>query len=204
MTINLSTYKITGPAGILPVTNGGTGASTSTAAFDALTPTQTGMNGKLLTTNGTTTSWIDPPVALPSQTSNTDKVLTTNGTTASWTNSLINKQLQNYTETVVNATITTSTYNLDISQANIFNITLNLSTTITFTNPPSSGILKNVMLILTQGTGGSKTCAITGGKYTDGVVPILSTTAGQIDVLTFFTINGGTTYMGTFAMANVS
>jgi hypothetical protein len=36
------------------------------------------------------------------------------------------------------------------------------------------------------------------------VAPVLSTTAGQIDVLTFFTYNGGTSYFGTFAMANVS
>jgi len=41
----------------LPVANGGTGATTTTAAFDALAPTQTGNSGKYLTTNGATTSW---------------------------------------------------------------------------------------------------------------------------------------------------
>ena len=41
----------------LPVANGGTGATTATAAFDALAPTQTGNSGKYLTTNGSTTSW---------------------------------------------------------------------------------------------------------------------------------------------------
>jgi hypothetical protein len=41
----------------LPVANGGTGQTTTTAAFDALAPTQTGNSGKYLTTNGTTTSW---------------------------------------------------------------------------------------------------------------------------------------------------
>lgn len=43
--------------GTLPVANGGTGATTTTAAFDALAPTQTGNSGKYLTTNGATTSW---------------------------------------------------------------------------------------------------------------------------------------------------
>jgi hypothetical protein len=43
--------------GTLPVANGGTGQITTTAAFDALAPTQTGNSGKYLTTNGTTTSW---------------------------------------------------------------------------------------------------------------------------------------------------
>jgi hypothetical protein len=41
----------------LPVANGGTGQTTTTAAFDALAPSQTGNSGKYLTTNGTTTSW---------------------------------------------------------------------------------------------------------------------------------------------------
>jgi hypothetical protein len=41
----------------LPVANGGTGATTATAAFDALAPSQTANSGKYLTTNGSTTSW---------------------------------------------------------------------------------------------------------------------------------------------------
>jgi hypothetical protein len=41
----------------LPVANGGTGQTTTTAAFDALAPSQTGNSGKYLTTNGSTTSW---------------------------------------------------------------------------------------------------------------------------------------------------
>ena len=44
-------------AGTLAVANGGTGATTSTTAFNALAPTQTGNTGKFLTTDGTTTSW---------------------------------------------------------------------------------------------------------------------------------------------------
>ena len=43
--------------GTLPVANGGTGQTTTTAAFDGLAPTQTGNSGKYLTTNGSTTSW---------------------------------------------------------------------------------------------------------------------------------------------------
>ena len=46
-------------------------------------PSQTGNNGKFLTTNGTVASWANVD-ALPSQTGNAGKVLTTNGTTASW------------------------------------------------------------------------------------------------------------------------
>jgi hypothetical protein len=44
-------------AGTLAVTNGGTGQTTATAAFNALTPSQTSNSGKYLTTNGSTASW---------------------------------------------------------------------------------------------------------------------------------------------------
>ena len=43
--------------GTVPVSNGGTGQSTATDAFNALAPSQTGNTGKYLTTDGTNTSW---------------------------------------------------------------------------------------------------------------------------------------------------
>jgi len=43
--------------GTIPVANGGTGASTATAGFNALAPSQTGNTGKYLTTDGTNASW---------------------------------------------------------------------------------------------------------------------------------------------------
>ncbi len=52
------------------------------ANLDTL-PSQTGNNGKFLTTDGTTASWATVN-ALPSQTGNNGKFLTTDGSTASW------------------------------------------------------------------------------------------------------------------------
>jgi len=52
---NLDASKVT--SGLLPITLGGTGAATATAAFNNLAPTQATNSGKFLTTNGTTTSW---------------------------------------------------------------------------------------------------------------------------------------------------
>jgi len=43
--------------GTVPVANGGTGASTATGAINALLPSQTGNSGKVLSTDGTNTSW---------------------------------------------------------------------------------------------------------------------------------------------------
>jgi hypothetical protein len=47
----------TGVTGTLPIANGGTGQTTANAAINALLPSQTGNNGKLLSTDGTSTSW---------------------------------------------------------------------------------------------------------------------------------------------------
>jgi hypothetical protein len=44
-------------SGTLAIANGGTGATTANAAFNALVPVQTGNSGKFLTTDGTDTSW---------------------------------------------------------------------------------------------------------------------------------------------------
>jgi len=49
--------------GTLAIANGGTGATTAGAALTALLPSQTGNNGRVLSTDGTTASWIAPPAA---------------------------------------------------------------------------------------------------------------------------------------------
>ena len=127
-------------------------------------------------------------------------VVTTTGS-----QTLSNKQFQAYNETVTTVgTVSGSTYNIDLSLSNIFDITLGNNVTFTFTNPPASGIAKNCTIILRQDATGSRTATFTNAKYTDGTAPILSTGANQIDVLTFFTLNGGSFWFGTYAMANVS
>lgn len=101
--------------------------------------------------------------------------------------------------------IATSTYNLDTSTANIFDITLEANVTITFTNAPAAGLSHvNTLIVRQPSTSPGRTLTVTGAIYTDGTLPILSTGANQIDVLTFWSIDGGTVYFGTFAMANVS
>lgn len=57
LTPNTATTGVVTLAGTLAVANGGTGQTTAGAAFNALAPSQTGNNGKYLTTDGTNTSW---------------------------------------------------------------------------------------------------------------------------------------------------
>ncbi|MGZ8924274.1 MAG: tail fiber domain-containing protein [Nitrososphaeraceae archaeon] len=43
---------------VVPITKGGTGQATANSSLNALLPSQTGNNGKVLTTDGTDTSWV--------------------------------------------------------------------------------------------------------------------------------------------------
>lgn len=47
--------------GVLAITNGGTGQTTASGAINALVPSQTGNNGRFLTTNGAVVSWASVP-----------------------------------------------------------------------------------------------------------------------------------------------
>jgi len=70
--------------GTIPISNGGTGASTANDAFNALAPSQTGNSGKYLTTDGTNTSWAVNPLgtvtSVATGTGLTGGPITTSGT----------------------------------------------------------------------------------------------------------------------------
>jgi len=203
-------------AQLVPVANGGTGATTANTAMNALAPSQTGNSTKFLTTDGANTSWaaVPPGMVYPGSgiPVSTGSAWTTSKTSPSGAivgttdvQTLINKQWQAYNETAtIVGTVATSTYNIDLSLSNIFDITLGANVAFTFTNPPTSGISRNCTVILRQDATGSRLATFAGAKFTDGTAPILSTGASQIDVLSFFTLNGGSFWFGTFAMANVS
>ena len=121
-----------------------------------------------------------------------------------------NSAISSYREKVVSGgTITSSFYNLDVSSANIYDITLGINTTITLIGyNTTSGWARPITLIVRQpvDSNGStifKTLSVNNSIFTDGIKPILSKTANAVDVLTFWSVDGGTSYFGTFAMADV-
>ena len=111
--------------------------------------------------------------------------------------------LKDYGETLVggaSGTNTTSSYAIDISTGNVFNLILSANCTFTFTNPPASGVSCSFTLILAQDGTGSRTATWPAAvKWPGGTAPTLSTAAGAIDVLTFTTVDGGTTWLGAVA-----
>jgi len=99
----------------------------------------------------------------------------------------------------------TSNTNIDLDEANIFDLTLGANNIVlTFTNPPSSGFAAGATIILRQDATGSRFTTFTNAVYTDGIAPVLTTNANAIDMLSFFTTDGGTSYFGSQTMAAVS
>lgn len=119
---------------------------------------------------------------------------------------LVNTKLQRYTEHVTTNTAVTSTYTIDLSTANIFDLTLTANVTFSVSNPPSSGTAQGATLILRQDATGSRTVTFPASfKTTDGIAAnsAISTGANKIDVFTIVTVDGGTVYLASQAMANV-
>ena len=117
---------------------------------------------------------------------------------------IIDANLQRYTEVVTSVTAVSNIITLNLSSGNVFTVTLTANSTLAFSNPPSAGVAMSVTLVVTQGSGGNFTLTYpVGVSFTDSVLPILATTAGKRDVLTFLTVDGGSTYMGGQALANI-
>ena len=73
-----------GSIGQVLVSQGSSSAPIWADAALTTLPSQSGNNGKFLTTNGTSATWSALPPTLPTQTGSGGKFLTTDGTTASW------------------------------------------------------------------------------------------------------------------------
>jgi len=116
--------------------------------------------------------------------------------TLTGTQTLTNKTLTGLKETA--ASVAAS--NLDLATGNLFYKTISGNTTFTLSNVPSSGTAASFILELTNG--GSATVTLWSGvKWEGGIAPTL--TASGVDVLGFYTRDGGSTWRG-FVMAKDS
>jgi hypothetical protein len=129
--------------------------------------------------------------------------LTTSNTIAMGGNELQNVKLARYTEKVTSLGTTSGTITLDCANANIFDVTLNANSTVAFSNVPSSGTAVGVTLVVKQDAVGGRTLGYPGSvKWTDGQAAVLATGAAKTDIITFFTIDGGTNWLSSQALAN--
>ncbi len=117
------------------------------------------------------------------------------------TGALINPTIQNYKETVNLATSSSASYVINGNTGNNFSITLATATTaFTFINIPGTGTLENINLFLTQDNSGNRLATWPASvSWGNPGAPILSTSGGATDVLSFTTFTGGSKWLGFLA-----
>lgn len=109
-------------------------------------------------------------------------------------NYLIGKQLD-----VLNSVVAASTTTLDFTYGNFFEMTQDTNiSTFTWSNVPASGnVFKFYLKRIKDNTGTARTITWPASvKWAYGVSPVLSSTANSVDIFTFLTLDGGTTYYG--------
>lgn len=105
--------------------------------------------------------------------------------------------IKNYKEVYTSPTILSNSLTLDLSQGNIFNVALNANLlTIIISNIPSTSHNINFTLILTADGNGRSVRWPASVVWPGGIAPSITSTNGKIDVFSFSSTNGGTTWYG--------
>lgn len=114
--------------------------------------------------------------------------------------------IKKYFEVLDQPSISTGVLTLDMTNGNVFDVVLDENvTTVNFNNPPASGKVGNLSLFLKQdATGGYSIVWPSSVKWASGTAPTLSTSANMLDILVFFTIDGGTNWYGSLGGVNFS
>lgn len=106
-------------------------------------------------------------------------------------------EIKDYSETCSTPSSSAGALDIDLESGNVAEVTLTENTTVTFSNPPATGIAGSLTLILHQDATGSRTVTWPASvKWAEGTAPTLSTSASAIDVLTFVTTDAGTNWYG--------
>ena len=103
--------------------------------------------------------------------------------------------IKDYAETVKAHGTTGGSITCNLENGNIQTITLNAATTFTFSNPPATGKAGSLTLIINQGTTAYAVTWPASVDWAGGSAPDLSTVSTDY-VLTFLTLDGGTTWRG--------
>ena len=108
-----------------------------------------------------------------------------------------------YNETYAAVTSTANAATINCEAGNSFSHTLTENTTFTFSNPPATGTSYGFTLKLVQDASASGFTVTwpTSVDYAGATAPTLTATASAVDVLVFYTHDGGTTWYGFVAGA---
>ena len=113
--------------------------------------------------------------------------------------------LKDYGETLQAIGNTSTACTIDLTNGNAVSATLNGNCTFPFSNPPASGIHGSFILyLLNDATPGRTTIWPASVKWAGGSQPSRSTDADDMNIYTFFTKDGGTTWYGSLAVRDPS
>lgn len=117
---------------------------------------------------------------------------TLSGTMSAADNIIDQPKLQDYSETVNARGSISGAQTIDLELGNVVTATITGATTFTFSNPPASGSAGSFTLIVTNpSTNITWPAAV---DWAGGSAPTLTGTG--VDILTFLTTDGGTTWYG--------
>lgn len=99
-------------------------------------------------------------------------------------------------ETYFDAGSSGAAITLNVANGNVQKVTLTANTTVTLTSP-ASGAMRSLTLLVFQDATGSRTITWPASvKWGNAGAPTLTTTASKMDMISLFTVDGGTTWYG--------
>jgi hypothetical protein len=112
------------------------------------------------------------------------------------TGTLNNPTVTDYIETVSTVGTVSTASTLSLSSGTVLTATLTASTACTFTMPTATAGKSFVLLLKQAATTGNGTATFTGVKWNSVGAPVITATAGKMDILTF--VSDGTNWYGSY------
>ena len=128
------------------------------------------------------------------KTAPTGDVVGTTDTQGLTNKTLTNPTVTNYVESVVAIGTVTSSHTLVLTSGTVQTATLTASTACTFTMPTATAGKSFILLLKQAASTGNGTATFTGVKYSASGTPIVTATAGKMDIFSF--VADGTNWYG--------
>jgi hypothetical protein len=130
------------------------------------------------------------------KTAPTGDVVGTTDTQGLTNKTLTNPTVTNYVESVVAIGTVTSAHTLVLTSGTVQTATLTASTACTFTMPTATAGKSFILLLKQAASTGNGTATFTGVKYSVAGTPVVTATAGKMDIFSF--VADGTNWYGNY------
>ena len=134
--------------------------------------------------------------AFAAKTAPSGDVVGTTDTQGLTNKTLTNPTVTNYVESVVAIGTVTSAHTLVLTSGTVQTATLTASTACTFTMPTATAGKSFILLLKQAASTGNGTATFTGVKYSVAGTPVVTATAGKMDIFSF--VADGTNWYGNY------